>query len=310
MRRDLIPFAVTFALAALGTNAAWAQCPTIVDALEAVAPGVTLKVVRDVSLGDNPGYCTSSNVNCITNTPTFNRTLPWECAAQYGSLPAPGFALAIGVDAAGNTYDLAPPGKLCFPLGHSGYVLERISPSGTSEVVARISTEVIISGLTIHFSFGGSFQFDSTNGRILIPFTYDPSGIFLCPYQHYGLAEFGGLPKLFDTFLTFLPAGQSLTALTPGLPDGFPSADSLQAWTGDVRTLPDWSKASSLVCTAAASPAPGQLVGMSDTLPDPEVGQARYYVVASQSGTQRRLGRQYVNGAFSARDPGTLPVCQ
>jgi len=40
------------------------------------------------------------------------------------------------------------------------------------------------------------------------------------------------------------------------------------------------------------------------------VGQGRYYLVASQSGSDRRLGRQYVNGAFSARQPAGLPVCQ
>jgi hypothetical protein len=32
--------------------------------------------------------------------------------------------------------------------------------------------------------------------------------------------------------------------------------------------------------------------------------------VASRSGTDRRLGRQYVNGAFSARQAAGLPVCQ
>jgi len=31
--------------------------------------------------------------------------------------------------------------------------------------------------------------------------------------------------------------------------------------------------------------------------------------VASQSGADRRLGRQYVNGAFSARQPAGLPGC-
>jgi hypothetical protein len=309
MRKNLIPFAVTFALAALGTNAAWAQCPTIVDALEAVAPGVTSRVFREVSLADRPGYCFTSTVSCGNGSTAAPAPLPWECSVPNSPDDPALLGLAIGADAAGNTYDLAPPGKICFPLGHVGYVLERISPSGTSEVVARIFTEAIISGVTVHFSFAGPFQLDSTNGRILIPFTI-PGSSPTCSFQHYGVAEIGGLPKLFDTLLTFLPAGQTLTALTPAIPDGFRSADSLQAWTGDVRTLPDWSKASPLVCTAAASPAPGQLVGMSDTLPDPEVGQARYYVVASQSGTQRRLGRQYLNGAFSARDPGTLPVCQ
>ncbi len=29
-----------------------------------------------------------------------------------------------------------------------------------------------------------------------------------------------------------------------------------------------------------------------------------------EGGENRRLGRQYINGAFSARGPGLLPVCQ
>lgn len=32
-------------------------------------------------------------------------------------------------------------------------------------------------------------------------------------------------------------------------------------------------------------------------------------VSVSQHGTAHRLGRQYVNGAYSARDPASLPVC-
>ena len=59
-----------------------------------------------------------------------------------------------------------------------------------------------------------------------------------------------------------------------------------------------------------ASPTPGQVVMVQDTLPDPPYGEGRYYITAWQHGADRRLGRQYVNGAFSARDPSTLPVCQ
>jgi hypothetical protein len=97
---------------------------------------------------------------------------------------------------------------------------------------------------------------------------------------------------------------------TLGLPDGFRSADSLQLWTGNVRSMPDWSRAQPLACVAAQNPPPGQLVSVQDTLPDPPVGQGRYYLLASQSGPDRRLGRQYINGEFSARQPAGLPGCQ
>ena len=52
-------------------------------------------------------------------------------------------------------------------------------------------------------------------------------------------------------------------------------------------------------------PAPGQLVSLEDTLPNPPLGSARYYLMASESGPDRRLGRQYVGGAFSAREPAS-----
>ena len=115
---------------------------------------------------------------------------------------------------------------------------------------------------------------------------------------------------MFDTLLTFIPGQAAMNILTPAMPDGFRSADSLQVWTGNVRSMPDWSLAQPLACMAAQSPVPGQLVTVADPLPAPAVGQGRYYLVASQSGPDRRLGRQYVNGAFSARQPAGLPVCQ
>jgi len=52
------------------------------------------------------------------------------------------------------------------------------------------------------------------------------------------------------------------------------------------------------------------VVSVADTLPNPDVGEGRYFLVASQSAAERRLGRQCVRGAFSAREPAGLPVCQ
>ena len=68
--------------------------------------------------------------------------------------------------------------------------------------------------------------------------------------------------------------------------------------------MPDWSKTRPLACMATQNPIPGQAVKIADTLPDPAVGDGWYHLVASQSGPDRRLGRQYVNGSFSARQPG------
>src|SRR5262249_10609825 len=85
---------------------------------------------------------------------------------------------------------------------------------------------------------------DLTNGLILIGMSRT-----LQEYQGGGWTDLGhdtgfitvsGLPTMFDTLLTFAPSGQVLSAVTPAHPDGFRSADSVQLWTGDVRTLPDW----------------------------------------------------------------------
>jgi hypothetical protein len=58
----------------------------------------------------------------------------------------------------------------------------------------------------------------------------------------------------------------------------------------------------------------GAVLGQVETLherpPDSSVNDERYFLVASQSGTDRRLGRQYVNGSVSARQPVGLPGCQ
>jgi hypothetical protein len=163
-----------------------------------------------------------------------------------------------------------------------------------------------------YLSGSANISFDVTNGILLIGMDrqiVDPAtGLSL--EEDRGIVAVSGLPKLFDTLLTFVPGGQSLTAVIPAHPDGFRSADSLQIWTGDVRTLPDWSQAQPLTCNAATSPTPGQVVTIADTLPDPPVGHGRYYLTASVSGPDRRFGRQYVQGTYSARDPNTLPVCQ
>jgi len=92
------------------------------------------------------------------------------------------------------------------------------------------------------------------------------------------------------------PLSHALTSSVRGQPNKV--EDHLRIRTAEGKEL------------AAQNPAPGQLVTVNDTLPDPPVGDGRYYLVASKSGADRRLGRQYVNGAFSARQPAWLPVCR
>jgi hypothetical protein len=187
----------------------------------------------------------------------------------------------------------------------------------TTRELVRIDTYRALqcgpAGVTQRLSGDARITIDLTNGLMLIGMDRTLSELQAGTWfdvHDAGFITIGGLPTMFDTLLTFIPGGQSLSLLTPTHPDGFRSADSLQVWTGDVRTLPDWSQAQPLTCEATVTPTPGQQVTIADTLPNPAVGHGRYYLTASVNGSDRRLGRQYLNGAFSARNPASLPVCE
>lgn len=287
---------------ALCASSVWAQTETIGDAIVPLLPGLTVRVVREV-----PRVVNGVDQCAVPGIAPAN-PLPWECV---GSPPFPPAwstygAFTIGSDAAGNAYHVPYSTVLRdFGDGTTGYFLRRVTPDGAMEDVARV---IIRSGV-MEFDPTGAV-IDVTNGRIsfLVDAWYFDATGTKNPAT-VGTVEISGLPKLFDTLLTFIPGQQAMSIQTPAHPDGFRSADSLQVWTGNVRAMPDWSQAQPLACMAAQNPTPGQIVSVQDTLPDPTVGQGRYYLVASQSGADRRLGRQFINGTFSARQPAGLPAC-
>lgn len=282
------------------------QATTIADGVVPLSPGIEVRVIREGSIVADPLYCCCNPQRL-------------ECRARYETVQWVGVypGLPIGADATASTYQVANVyGGIRFDFGDGrGTFLQKTGQNGITEEVARLyEYRCADPGCTIEnlYSFITPFYMDVTNGRITIL-----TGVSVRQKPNnneidfvVGLMEISGLPQMFDTLLTFLPSGGALTALTPAHPDGFRSADSLQLWTGDVRTLPDWSRAQPITCNAATSPAPGQVVTVAETLPDPPVGQSRYYLTASVNGADRRLGRQYINGAFSARDPASLPVCE
>lgn len=284
------------------TGPAVAQQSGISSGVVAIAPGVTVNVLRESSV--------NGPVDC-SHLPR-----PMECdltnsQAWLGSQPTS----PIGMDAAGSAYNIANVGNSLSLGDGDGTFLQRTTRGATTENVVSLYRQRCLDpptcSLVTYYSRFTPFFMDVTNGRILIVSGADirtEPGEVPVDYR-IGLLEISGLPPLLDTLLTYIPGGQ-LTALVPAHPDGFRSADSLQVWTGNVRSMPDWSQAQPLACMAAQNPIPGQIVSVADALSDPPVGQGRYYLVASQSGADRRLGRQYVNGVFSARQPAGLPVCQ
>ncbi len=260
-----------------------------------------------------PGGCNNSiNLTCIGG---LNGQI--ELAGQCMPIFPASVPRQIGTDSAGRGYGVTGISWSGVPVAGGTFyqgtaLISRDDGTGPTQSIATVNViKCTDPTCTSWYRFGVTVpSVDPVEGIISMVANgefYSSSG---SSTGNYARVTISGLPKLFDTLLTFLPSGQTLTALTPGLPDGFRSADSLQVWSGDVRTLPDWSQATPLVCSAAVSPSRGQLVSFNDPLPDPPIGQARYYLTATQNGTQRRLGRQFVDGVFSARNPTILPICQ
>lgn len=278
---------------------ATAQTSRLLDAIQLIDPGLTATVVSSTALGDcNWPAGDIRNYACIAPTST--------TGALY--VLADGSLILHDIDG------------ITTPSGcGSGTIynqrMARVMPDNSVTEPFRFRNQACLecsgSTCTQQQSASANYWPDITEGVLHLFVDYqirDSTGQVVL-YSEKGQITISGFPKLFDTLLTFTPGGQ-LSALMPAHPDGFRSADSVQVWTGDVRTMPDWSQAQPLTCAAAVNPSPGQVVTVTDTLPDPALGHGRYYLTASQSGPERRLGRQYVNGAFAARSPETLPVCQ
>jgi len=251
---------------------------------------------------------------CIAGTPV---------SCQVGSLPdifaGVGWG-AVKIDPVGSIYlndvtphDIAPCRSDNFNVPMHAWDLLRTSSTGGLEPIGSFSDNCSPGDgrpFREQVTLLGVVAMDSVNGTLYVKVgrTNEPGCCYGgSPVPVYG--KISGLANLMDVLLTFVPGGQALQVVTPTHPDGFRSADSFQVWTGSVRSMPDWSQAEPLTCEAAVNPAPGQVVNVPDVLPDPAIGEGRYYLVASQSGADRRLGRQYVNGAFSARIPTSLSPC-
>jgi hypothetical protein len=273
---------------------ATAQTIDLTTSVVPLAPGITVSLVRQESTNPD-GSCIGDDL--------------WEC--NNGTQQV--IAVSGGTDAVGNIYFLHGGNS---SDGRDGAYLRRLASSGLEDIVANLILDICnsdcaigLGGVETRFSFSNQ-RFDVVNGDLLLAVFGMHRDAFTSQFSDWtaGIVRIGGLPTLFDTLLTFAPGGQ-LAALMPAHPDGFRSADSIQIWTGDVRSMRDWSLAKPLTCEAATNPAPGQVVTVADTLADPALDHGRYYITASVNGTDRRLGRQYVDGAFSARNPATLPVC-
>jgi hypothetical protein len=295
---------IGFLFFALSGSLIYAQDISVADGFYAYVPGIHVEVLRQES-ADTPGICQG-------------QLAPIECemapssGGLFGTWPPP-----LGTDAAGAVYYAVQAGNDVLDsggtkIGIDGRTILRDTVNHSTEKLAVLMRQLCLGGDPCPiFKPTFAYQtpiFDVSNGRMVIEVhaeNFSLNGTRTS--NQVGLIAISGLPTMFDTLLTFTPGG-NLSALVPGHPDGFRSADSLQVWTGALGTMPNWSLAQALECSASG--ASGQVVTVTDTLPDPVPGTGRYYLTASKSGADRRLGRQYMNGQYSARNPAGLPVCQ
>jgi hypothetical protein len=278
----------------------YAQDISVADGFYAYVPGVRVDVVRQES----------ADTACQGQFP------PIECelASDEGGLFGPG---TLGIDAAGSIYYTVQAGNDVFDsggtkIGIDGRTILRTSGNPAAQVAVLMRQLCLGGDPCPIYKPTFAYQtpiFDVSNGRVVVEVHAENFSFAngTRTSNQVGLIAISGLPTMFDTLVTFTPGG-NLSALVPGHPDGFRSADSLQVWTGPLGTMPDWSLAQALACNASG--ASGQVVTVGDALPDPAPGTGRYYLTASKSGADRRLGRQYINGQYLPRNPAGLPACQ
>jgi len=281
--------AVVSFLVSAGTARAW----SLRDEVTVVAPGLTAELVWEIINAKT--YCQSNPVN-------LDRL---SCA----TVPDPGEFWA-GLDAAGNGY-----GTINGIDAAGEYFDVYRRPVGTklSQHLIRITKrKEPIFGQITKLALTSDWKIDQTSGVLLIGLT----GSCLSPActsqgdttDHLGVIRITGLPTLFDLALTY-QSPASLALKMPVRPEALPAADHVDLYYGPVPALSNLATASPLACNVAPGAVPGAMVTVPDLLPNPPVGQARYYLAAVTHGADVRAGRRYTNGAYQGRNTSGLPAC-
>ena len=280
---------VVSVLFAAGTAHAW----SLRDEVTVVAPGLTAELVWEII---------NAKTYCQSNPANLDRL---SCA----TVPDPG-ELWAGLDAAGNGYGTI---NGVDALGEYFDVHRRPVGTKLSQHVVRITKrKEPVFGQITKLALTSDWKIDQTSGVLLI-------GLFgsclssACAAQgdttdHMGVIRITGLPTLFDLALSY-QSPASLTLRMPVRPEGLPSADRVDLYYGPVAALSNLSTASPLACNVAPGALPGAQVTVSDPLPNPPAGQARFYVASVTHGADVRAGRRYTNGAYQGRNTSGLPAC-
>jgi len=263
------------------------------DELQVVGPGLTAEVVWEII--DSKVYCQSLPLNLDRLSCT---TIPDPGEFWFG-LDAAGnsYGTINGVDAAGEYFD----------------VYRRPARTHLSQQILRLTKrKEPVFGQVTKIQFTPGSVVEPTGGTLLLALT----GSCLssaCAAQgdttdHIALIRVTGLPTLFDLALTYEPPS-GIALRIPARAEALPTMDRVDLYYGPAPALGNLATASPLACDVAPGATPGSIVTVSDTLPSPAVGQARYYVAAVTSGVDRRAGRRGSNGVLSGRETAGLAVC-
>jgi len=281
-------------------------------------------VVATMSLSVDPARAWSVRDEVTVSDPGLTATLVWEvinsasfCQSSPANLdrlsctviPDPA-EFWFGLDAAGNAYGTV---NVTDATGEHFDIFRRPVGTKQSQAIARVTKrkEPVFGQVTkMQLTLGSAI--DTTGGVLLIALTGSCS-TSACVAQgdtsdHLGVVKISGLPTLFDLALTYQPPS-TLALKMPVHPDALPTTDRVDVFYGASGSMADLALAQPLACNVAPGARPGDVVQVGDPLPNPAVGQGRYYLAAVTSGIERRAGRRLVNGVLQGRVASRLPSC-
>jgi hypothetical protein len=269
-------------IATLSTGVASAQA-SVMDRLQLVAPGLSATVVCETAFSNGMTQgCTLGGGGGVQPFTTYRLNADLRQMSQR-------------FDAIGNWYDA--DSEFDASCGYSNSRFFRVRPDGTLEVLLRFRTCMNPQGGAPGIM---GVAVDNINGVAYI--LADPPSVLIAVH---------GLPTLLDITATYQPGSGAFTWNTPKYPETLKAADRFQVFTGNIRDLPDFRRATAAICTAPeiGGPRPGDLISIPDPLPTPALGEGSYVIVGVEHEGIRRFGRQNINGVLSGRNPALFPVC-
>jgi len=279
-------------------------------------PGITASVVQEVG----PDACGYSAPRTVATS--------FACMALAVSNNEP-LASGGGMDATGALYQIRERPTTAeennLPLAYSGkmFEIERRTASGV-ELVAQVPefrelchyfgppecTPGCLGGDIVQMTRPVYLTADQVNGDLLLVVQSRKTCGSITFGNGYAMVKLSGLPSLLDIILSYQPPS-TLSFNVPVRPEGLVGADSFSVYAGDVSTVADLSQATPLQCIVPAGrpPVPGEQLMVPDPLPDPALGDARYYLAAVNHQGQRRAGRTAMNGVVQGRNAAALAGC-